>query len=77
MATKPFDLSEPDSISKPQLASIGARMVTGSINKYVNYLVKQADVDVSLLLKEVRHNTNNQFIELADMFYERIPEDQR
>ena len=76
MATKPFDLSNPDSISKP-LPSIGIRMVKGSVNKYVNYLVKQADKDINLLIKASRHRYNNQMIELADQFYERIPEEYR
>ena len=79
MATKPFDLSEPDSIQPPEppVSSVVARMVTGSISKYVDYLVAQADKDVDQLIRASRNRSNNQMIDLADQFYERIPEEHR
>ena len=76
MATKPFDLSNPDSITEP-VASVATRMVARSVNKYVDYLIKKADTDTSSLFRELRHKANNQLIEVADQFYERIPEEFR
>lgn len=72
MATKPFDLSNPDSI-QPAVASIGTRMVKQSVDKYVDYLIKQSDVNMDLLIKEAKHRANKQLIAVADEFYERIP----
>jgi len=76
VATKPFDLTNPDSIQAP-VASVATRMVARSINKYVDYLIKQADIDMNLLIKESKHKANNQLIEIADMYYERIPVESR
>jgi hypothetical protein len=76
MATKPFDLSNPDSIHPP-VASVATRMVASAVNKYVDYLVKQADKDINLLIHDMKHTANNQLIEVADEFYERIPPEYR
>ncbi len=76
MATKPLDLSKPDS-TQPAVASVGTRMVSQSVNKYVNYLIKQADVNMDLLIKDAKHKANNQLIEVADHYYEQIPPEYR
>ena len=72
MATLSFDLSNPDSIT-PAVASVGTRMVSQSVTRYVDYLIKQSDINMDLLIKEAKHRANNQLIEVADEFYERIP----
>ena len=74
MATKPLDLNE--KVDRP-IASVAARMVTQSITKYVNYLVSQADRDIDLLIVQARKKANNQCIEVADHFYNQIPEEFR
>jgi len=76
MATKPFDLSKPDSIHPP-VASVGTRMVAASINKYVDYLIKEANINMDLMIKEAKHRANKQLIEIADQYYERIPAEHR
>ena len=72
MATKPFDLSKPDSI-QPPVASVATRMVASSVNKYVDYLIKQADINMDTVIREAKHRANSQLIEIADQYYERIP----
>jgi len=76
MATQPFDLSKPDSI-QPPVASVATRMVASSVNKYVDFLIKQADVNMDVLIKDSKHKANNQLIDIADQYYERIPVEYR